>query len=176
MHICSGRQPCRVPWLRNYIFEEPPGNGKIVGWGLTFVNSFWIYLTVLMSSWVSVDSFRDIPQAVLQSFVAASLTALLSSLTTTCKLLALFCQDVEVFFCCFFTNNRRPGLCLFCCYQPSCVVSQQSWFWVFLLFHKFRILLTPPPPFRRGVAWHPRAQRHIQRAICVSGGCGRIDV
>ena len=26
---------------------------------------------------------------------------------------------------------------LFCCYQPSCVVSQQSWFWAsFFLFHK----------------------------------------
>ena len=33
-----------------------------------------------------------------------------------------------------------PGLCLFCCYQPSCVVNQQSWYWSFL-FHKLSILL-----------------------------------
>ena len=33
-----------------------------------------------------------------------------------------------------------PGLCLFCCYQPSCV-SEQSWFCVFLLFcNQFSIL------------------------------------
>ena len=25
-------------------------------------------------------------------------------------------------------RSDRPGLCLFCCYQPSCVVSQRSWF------------------------------------------------
>ena len=34
-----------------------------------------------------------------------------------------------------------PGLCLFCCYQPSCVVSHQSWFWAFINFFRF----TPPP-------------------------------
>ena len=39
----------------------------------------------------------------------------------------------------------RPGLCLFC-YQPSCVVSQQSWFGLFL-FHKFSDFTPPPQPF-----------------------------
>ena len=34
-----------------------------------------------------------------------------------------------------------PGLCLFCCYQPLCVVSQHSWFG--FLFHKYSNL-TPP--------------------------------
>ena len=38
------------------------------------------------------------------------------------------------------------GLCLFCCYQPSYVVSQQSWFWAFL-FDKFSNF-TPPLPRR----------------------------
>ena len=43
-----------------------------------------------------------------------------------------------------------PGLCLFCCYQSSCVISQQRWFFAFFLFHKLFNL--PPTP------------RHIQRA------------
>ena len=43
--------------------------------------------------------------------------------------------------CC---RSDWPVLCLFCCYQPSSVVSQQSWFWAFL-FHKFSYF-TPPPP------------------------------
>ena len=34
--------------------------------------------------------------------------------------------------CC---RSDWPGLCLFCCYQPLCVVSQQSRFGLFL-FHK----------------------------------------
>ena len=33
---------------------------------------------------------------------------------------------------------------VFCRYQPSCAVSQQSWFWAFL-FHTFSNF-TPPPP------------------------------
>ena len=40
-----------------------------------------------------------------------------------------------------------PGLCLFCCDQPKCVVSQQSWFWAFL-FPKFSNF-TPPPRIQR---------------------------
>ena len=32
--------------------------------------------------------------------------------------------------CCW---SDWPGLCLFSCYQPSCVVSQQSWFWAFFI-------------------------------------------
>ena len=42
--------------------------------------------------------------------------------------------------CC---RSDQPWLCLFCCYQRLCVVSQQSWFWTFL-FHKFSNF-TPPP-------------------------------
>ena len=37
-----------------------------------------------------------------------------------------------------------PRLCLFCCYQPSCAVIQQSWLWAFL-FHNF-FNFTPPSP------------------------------
>ena len=44
--------------------------------------------------------------------------------------------------CC---RSDWPGLCLFCCYQSSCVVSQQSWFLAFL-FHKFSNFTPPPPP------------------------------
>ena len=41
--------------------------------------------------------------------------------------------------CC---RSDWPGLCFFCCYQPLCVVSQQSWFWgVFFFFINFPILL-----------------------------------
>ena len=36
-----------------------------------------------------------------------------------------------------------PGLCLFCCSRPTCIVSQQSWFGAFL-FPKF--YFDPPPP------------------------------
>ena len=36
-----------------------------------------------------------------------------------------------------------PRLCLSCCYQPLCVVSQQSWFWSRFFSHKLPIL--PPP-------------------------------
>ena len=45
--------------------------------------------------------------------------------------------------CC---RSDWPGLCLFCCYQPLCVVSQQSWFG-FFYFINFPILLpsTPTP-------------------------------
>ena len=44
--------------------------------------------------------------------------------------------------CC---RSDWPGLCLFCCYQPSCVVSQQSWFWAFL-FHKYSNFTPLPHP------------------------------
>ena len=43
------------------------------------------------------------------------------------------------------------GLCLFCCYQPSFVVSQQSWFWAFCFInfpinsHDHNSILTYPP-------------------------------
>ena len=43
--------------------------------------------------------------------------------------------------CC---RSDWPGLWLFCCYQLSCVVSQQSWFGSFFWFKFFPIL--PPPP------------------------------
>ena len=38
-----------------------------------------------------------------------------------------------------------PGLCLFCCHQPSCVVGQPSWFLLFCFIH-FLILPIPPGP------------------------------
>ena len=47
-------------------------------------------------------------------------------------------------------QKRLAGLCLFWCYQPSCVVSQQSWFWAFL-FHKFSNF-TPPPPATKNIS------------------------
>ena len=43
--------------------------------------------------------------------------------------------------CC---RSDWPGLCLFCCYQLLCIVSQQSWLGVFFLCHKFSNS-TPPP-------------------------------
>ena len=45
--------------------------------------------------------------------------------------------------CC---RSDWPGLCLFCCYQPSCVNSQQSWFVLFFCFINFPILLSIPTP------------------------------
>ena len=42
-------------------------------------------------------------------------------------------------------------LCLFYCYPPSCVVSQQSWFGLFFFINFLRF--TPPPP-----QWRPAAQ------------------
>ena len=54
-----------------------------------------------------------------------------------------------------------PGLFLFCCYQPLCVVSQQSRFGLFL-FHKFSNFTSPPPQARRTrkATVQPPAQRH----------------
>ena len=48
-----------------------------------------------------------------------------------------------------------PGLCLFCCYQPSCFVSQQSGFGSFLCmcFIHFPILLHSPPPLQMMDQW-----------------------
>ena len=43
-----------------------------------------------------------------------------------------------------FCRSAWPGLCFFCCYQPLCVVSQQSWFGVFC-FTNLPILHTPLP-------------------------------
>ena len=44
--------------------------------------------------------------------------------------------------CC---RSDWPGLCLFYCYQPSCAVSQQSWFELLFCFINFQILPPPPP-------------------------------
>ena len=50
---------------------------------------------------------------------------------------------------CTISNRMRccrsdwPGLCLFCCYQPLCVVSQEL-IWAFLLHQLSNF--TPPPP------------------------------
>ena len=43
----------------------------------------------------------------------------------------------------FYFHLTLPGLCVFCCYQPLCVVSQQSWFGVFFCLN-FPILRPPP--------------------------------
>ena len=43
-------------------------------------------------------------------------------------------------------RNDWPGLCLFCCYQPSCVVSQHSCVWA-VFDHKFSIHLLPSQVF-----------------------------
>ena len=43
-----------------------------------------------------------------------------------------------------YCRSDWPGLYLFCCYQPECVVSQQSCFWA-CCFISFSILLPPPP-------------------------------
>ena len=73
----------------------------------------------------------------------------------------------------FFTSDW-PGLCLFCCYQPSCVVNQHSWFG--LLFHKISNFNPPPPPQCDGLVnghkvaegsradstWHSPAVWHVQ--------------
>ena len=49
-------------------------------------------------------------------------------------------------FGCFILRSDWPGLCLFWCYEHSCVVSQQSWFLAFFfLLHTFSNF-TPPPP------------------------------
>ena len=49
-----------------------------------------------------------------------------------------------LFWCCSTLefSNLPPELCLFCCDQPPCVVSQQSWFRVFFVIY-FRIYPTP---------------------------------
>ena len=49
-------------------------------------------------------------------------------------------------FLCFFDEETSLGFVCFCCYQPSCVVSQPTeLIWAFL-FHKFSNCSTPPPP------------------------------
>ena len=53
-----------------------------------------------------------------------------------------------------------PGLCLFCCYQPLCVVSQQSCFWAFSI--NFPILLPPPPPIQE---WQQTSLRSCWRKL-----------
>ena len=45
--------------------------------------------------------------------------------------------------CC---RSDWPGLCLFNCYQPLCIISQQSWFGVFFFFFHKLFNFTPPPP------------------------------
>ena len=71
--------------------------------------------------------------------------------------LLIFCSEFQIirFVCCAFTpilfieismgcgRSDWPWLFLFCCYQPSCVVSQQSWFRLFC-FNTFSNF-TPPP-------------------------------
>ena len=57
--------------------------------------------------------------------------------------------------CC---RSDWPGLCLFCCYQPSCVV------FVFFCFINFPIL--PPPP-RRTRKWRSQSWMSSSAAKCV---------
>ena len=47
--------------------------------------------------------------------------------------------------------SNRVDLVFFCCYQPSCVVRQQSFFWAFL-FHIFSSLTPPPPQTTKGAS------------------------
>ena len=55
--------------------------------------------------------------------------------------------------CC---RSDWPGLFLFCCCQPSCVVSQQSWFGLFFCFINFPIL--PPIFFIEILFYAPSSQ------------------
>ena len=56
---------------------------------------------------------------------------------------------IEISFVVHWSDGMRccrsdwPGLCLFCCYQPLCVIIQQSWFGFFFCFINFLILLPP---------------------------------
>ena len=46
--------------------------------------------------------------------------------------------------CC---RSDWPELCLFCCSQPSCVLTELIWAsFFFCLFHKFPAYLLQPPP------------------------------
>ena len=55
--------------------------------------------------------------------------------------------------CC---RSDWPGLCLFCC--PSCDVSHQSWFGLFLC-HKCPLFYPPPPPDVPCPSWRSRRAR-----------------
>ena len=67
-----------------------------------------------------------------------------------------------------------PGLYLFCCSQPLCVVSQQSWFGLFFLYIHF-VRFTPPPPrttpFLQAVA-STVARLGVSHMMKVGGGWG----
>ena len=77
--------------------------------------------------------------------------------------------------CC---RSDWPGLCLFCCYQPLCVVSQQRWFGLFFCFINFPIISTftpiffieisfvllPPPPLEW---WDAVLQKRLAWALFV---------
>ena len=56
--------------------------------------------------------------------------ALLSFRTIDLGLLLYYVRWSDGMRCC---RSDRPGLCLFCYYQLSCVVNQQSRFWAFLV-------------------------------------------
>ena len=63
-------------------------------------------------------------------------------------------HDIIVSFTPDAVQKRLAWLCLLCCYQPSCVVSQHSWFWAFFVsFSNF----TPPPRMRL----HKSTEGHV---------------
>ena len=62
-----------------------------------------------------------------------------------------------------------PGLCLFNCCQPSCVVCQLGWFWAFFCFKIFPILPPPPPQLEENVRNFCKRMRVAAR---VEGGGG----
>ena len=114
-----------------------------------------IFLSCLVSY---LTSSFPLPLSHLHPFLISQPPSLLTPQPQSWFVLFFFC----FFFCFFFykflilhththTHTRWSdgmrccgsyfsGLLLFCCYQPSCVVSQQSWF----CFMNFPI--SPPPP------------------------------
>ena len=64
------------------------------------------------------------------------------------------------------TQHRSDwsGLCLFCCFQPSCVVSQQSWFFFFAYFSNFT-----PPTFRSPFSMVSEDQVGLRVRVSVLG-------
>ena len=58
----------------------------------------------------------------------------------------------------WFLFSDWPGLCLFCCHQPSCFVSQQSWFG-FFCFTNYPIMLFPPDQRHCSAMPNPQAQQ-----------------
>ena len=119
---------------------------------------------------LNIDSFRRLIE--IQSFFELKWSPMFHFFSSYC-----YIRWSDEMRCC---RSDWPGLCLFCCYQPLCVISQQSWFWAFFLFHQFSNF-TPPPQeivpnfitqFSHLSSWPCNWHSEENRAQCPSRHCG----